>query len=76
MTSSEGMVNISKKTNKIVYGNTTLIDLTADTVTADKILASYTAHDASGNIVTGTCNYDVNSQDATVKGSRLLCGRT
>ena len=34
-----------KKINKVVYGSTVLIDLTADTVTADKILASYTAHD-------------------------------
>lgn len=76
MTSSEETVNISKKTNKIVYGNTTLIDLTADTVTADKILASYTAHDASGNIVTGTCDYDVNSQDATVKVAEILDGKT
>lgn len=49
------------KMNKVVYGSTVLIDLTTDTVTADKILASYTAHDAAGNIITGTCNFDVNS---------------
>lgn len=62
--------------NKIVYGNTVLIDLTADTVTADKILASYTAHDASGAIITGTCDYDVNSQDANVKVAEMLSGKT
>lgn len=62
--------------NKVVYGNTVLIDLTADTVTADKILASYTAHDAAGNIITGTCNFDVNSQDATVKVAEILAGKT
>ena len=62
--------------NKIVYGNTVLIDLTADTVTEDKILASYTAHDASGNIITGTCDFDVNSQDATVKVAEMLIGKT
>lgn len=62
--------------NKIVYGNTVLIDLTADTVTADKILASYTAHDASGATITGTCKYDVNSQDATVKVAEILSGQT
>ena len=33
--------------NKVIYGGNTLIDLTGDTVTADKILASYTAHAAS-----------------------------
>lgn len=42
--------------NKIQYGNQILIDLTSDTVTADKILAGYTAHDASGASITGTCN--------------------
>lgn len=66
----------NRHANKIVYGNTVLIDLTTDTVTEDKILASYTAHDASGNIITGTCNYDVNSQDATVKVAEILLGKT
>lgn len=63
-------------TNKVIYGNTVLIDLTADTVTADKILAAYTAHDASGATITGTCDYDVNSQDATVKVAEMLEGKT
>lgn len=62
--------------NKIIYGTTVLIDLTADTVTADKILTSYTAHDASGASITGTCSYDVNSQDATVKVAEMLTGKT
>lgn len=66
----------TKKMNKVVYGSTVLIDLTADTVTKDKILASYTAHDASGNIITGTCDYDVNSQDATVKVAEILKDKT
>lgn len=64
------------KMNKVVYGSTVLIDLTTDTVTADKILASYTAHDAAGNIITGTCDFDVNSQDATVKVAEILDGKT
>lgn len=64
------------KMNKVVYGSTVLIDLTADTVTADKILASYTAHDAAGNVITGTCNFDVDSQDATVKVAEILDGKT
>lgn len=62
--------------NKVVYGNTVLIDLTTDTVTADKILVSYTAHDATGNAVTGTCDFDVNSQDANVKVAEILSGKT
>lgn len=62
--------------NKVVYGSTVLIDLTADTVTDDKILTSYTAHDATGNTITGTCDFDVNSQDANVKVAEILSGKT
>ena len=44
--------------NKVEYNDNgqlkTLIDLTADTVTADKLAKGYTAHDMSGNIITGT----------------------
>lgn len=62
--------------NKVIYGSTVLVDLTADTVTADKILASYTAHDATGATVTGTCDFDSNTQDATVKVAEILDGKT
>ena len=67
---------VTKKTNKVIYGSTVLIDLTADTVTADKILTDYTAHDATGNIITGTCAFDVDSQDANVTVSEILSGKT
>ncbi len=40
--------------NKVVYGTTVLVDLTEDTVTADKLLKGATAHDASGEQITGT----------------------
>ena len=40
--------------NKVEFGNEVLIDLTNDTVTADKILAGYTAHSASGASITGS----------------------
>ena len=62
--------------SKIIFGDTVLIDLTADTVTADKILASYTAHNSSGDKITGTCDFDVNSQDATVQVAEILTGKT
>lgn len=62
--------------NKVIYGDTVLVDLTADTVTADKILASYTAHDATGATVIGTCAFDANTQDATVKVAEILDGKT
>lgn len=65
-----------KKVNKVVYGGTVLIDLTGDTVTADKVLTGYTAHDKSGETITGTCDYDVNSEDATVAVAEMLNGKT
>ena len=40
--------------NKVVYGTNVLIDLTADTVTADKLAQGITAHDKSGAAITGT----------------------
>lgn len=40
--------------NKVVYGTTVLVDLTADTVTADTLMQGYTAHDKSGALITGT----------------------
>lgn len=40
--------------NKVVFGGETVIDLTADTVTAGKMLSGTTAHDKSGAKVTGT----------------------
>ena len=51
--------------NKVIYGGRTLIDLSGDTVTADKILDGFTAHDKKGETITGTCKYDVDSSDAT-----------
>lgn len=60
--------------NKVIYGNRTLIDLTGDTVQADKILSGYTAHDKSGAPVTGSCNFDVNSQDGTAAVAEILTG--
>ncbi len=40
--------------NKVVYSGQTLVDLTSDTVTADTLAEGVTAHNASGNKITGT----------------------
>lgn len=40
--------------SKVVYGTTVLVDLTADTVSAEALLQGYTAHDKTGAQVTGT----------------------
>lgn len=40
--------------NKVTLGENTLIDLSGDTVSADKLAEGYTAHDKTGNPITGT----------------------
>jgi hypothetical protein len=40
--------------SKVEYYGTVLIDLTADTVTADKLASGITAHGKNGDAVTGT----------------------
>ena len=65
-----------KKISKIIYGGKVLIDLTQDTVVAEKLLNGYTAHGANGEIITGTCTFDSNTQDATVTASEILVGKT
>lgn len=40
--------------NKVVYNAKVLLDLTSDTVTADKLASGVTAHDKSGAKITGT----------------------
>ena len=62
--------------NKVIYGGNTLIDLTSDTVIAEKMLTGYTAHDKSGTLVTGTCTNDVNSTAATAVAAEILSGKT
>ena len=62
--------------SKVIYGGQTLIDLTPDTITADKLLKSYTAHGADGEAITGTCDYDSNTQDATAAVAEILAGKT
>ena len=62
--------------NKVIYGGNTLIDLTGDTVTADKILSGYTAHAASGEPITGTCEYDADTSDATAAVAEVLATKT
>lgn len=52
-------------TNKIVYNGNTLIDLTGDTVAADKLASGYTAHDRSGTQITGTYEPSVNIDTKT-----------
>lgn len=62
--------------NKVVYGGNTLIDLTADTITADKLASGITAHDKSGATITGTNTYDSDTSDDTAVASEILATKT
>jgi hypothetical protein len=62
--------------SKVVYGGRVLIDLTSDTITADKLKKGYSAHGADGELINGTCEHDANTQDATAADSEILAGKT
>ena len=62
--------------SKVVYGGNVLIDLTGDSVVADKLLKGYTAHGANGDVINGSCDFDANTQDATATAAEILTGKT
>ena len=53
--------------NKVIYGDSTLIDLTSDSVTASALVSGVTAHDSSGALITGIIAAKT-SADITVAG--------
>lgn len=62
--------------SKVIFGDQVLIDLTSDTVVADKLLKGFTAHGADGEQMTGTCTFDADTQDATATTAEILSGKT
>ncbi len=62
--------------NKVVIGKETKLDLTADTVTPDKLAKGITAHDKSGAPITGTSTKDADTSDATAAVAEVLKGKT
>ena len=62
--------------NKVFYGTTVLVDLTKDTVTADKLLAGYTAHGADGEPIEGTMPAGIDTSDATATAADMAKGVT
>lgn len=67
--------------NKVIYSGKTLIDLTTDTVTSDKLLSGITAHDKSGNVITGTIpskgatTYTPTTSNQTIASGQYLSGK-
>ena len=62
--------------NKVIYNGNTLIDLTADTITAADLAYGVTAHDRSGAVITGTNTYDADTSDANAIASQILLNKT
>lgn len=62
--------------SKIIYGGKTILDLTGDNVTADKVLLGIQFHGADGVIYNGTCTFDVDSSGATLNEAEALEGKT
>ena len=62
--------------NKVIYGGNTLIDLTGDTVTTDKLLVGASAHNMAGVKIDGECTFDADTSDATAVSSEVLNGST
>ena len=62
--------------SKVIYGGNTIIDLTADTVSAEKLLLGYTAHGADGEALSGTCTFDADTSDANAADGDILAGKT
>ena len=62
--------------NKVIYNGNTLIDLTADTITAADLAYGVTAHDRSGAVITGVNTYDADTSDANAIASQILLNKT
>lgn len=66
--------------NKIIYGNTTLIDLTDASLDlnngAANILSGESAYGRDGEKITGTCTYDADTSDANASASEILLSKT
>ena len=65
----------NQNVNKVVFGNQTLIDLTADTITPADLQSGVTAHDATGAIITGTSTKDSDTSQDDVLVGEILAGK-
>ena len=62
--------------SKIILNGVTQMDLTGDTVVADKLLQSYTAHGADGEPITGTASGGVSKNVQVVQGTTRTSSST
>lgn len=62
--------------SKVIFNGEVLMDLTGDTVTAAQLLKGITAHGKDGTPITGTCDWDAATGDATAAAAEILTGKT
>ena len=63
--------------NKVQLADgTSLIDISSDTITADKLMQGYTAHDRTGALITGTATGGIDGDNLgyglSVVGSAIV----
>lgn len=61
--------------NKVIFGGDVIMDISSDTVAANKLLSGITAHDKSGAPITGECTYDSDTTDADATTDEILSGK-
>lgn len=62
--------------SKVIFGNQTIIDLTADSITASDLAYGKTAHGADGEQITGSNTYDADTSDANATAAEILTGKS
>lgn len=62
--------------SKVIFNGEVLMDLTGDTVTPAQLLKGITAHGRDGAPITGTCDWDAATGDATAAAAEILSGKT
>ena len=62
--------------NKVVFGNTTIMDISDTTADPTKVLASEKFYDRSGAPQTGSCTYDADTSDADATAAEILLNKT
>lgn len=62
--------------NKVVFGNTTVMDISDTTADPSKVLASEKFYDRSGAPQTGTCTFDADTSDADATAAEILLNKT
>ena len=62
--------------NKVVFGNTTVMDISDTTADPSKVLASEKFYDRSGAPQTGSCTYDADTSDADATAAEILATKT